>query len=211
MIKVLLADDHPVFRDGIRRILEREADIKVVGETDSGDKILALVAELKPDVLLLDISMPGPSHLAVLHDLKEREPRVRVLMFSGHDEAEYGISSLRHGASGFVSKSFRGPDLVEAVRRVHAGRRYVSEQLAEQLADGVDQDATLAPHLKLAARELEVLTMIASGLSLKEIGAKLNVSPKTVGGYRARILKGLGVSSNAEIVKYALEHDLVNE
>jgi len=211
VITVLLADDHPVFREGVRRILEREPDITVLGETDTGAKVLALLTELKPDILLLDISMAGPGHLAILRDIKERELRVRVLMFSGHDEAEYGIPSLRSGASGFISKSFKAADLVEAVRHVHSGRRYVSPDLAEQLAAGVDQDTKLAPHLKLASKELEVLTMMASGMSLKEIAAKLDINPKTVGSYRARILEGLGVTSNAEIVRYALEHDLVRE
>ncbi len=211
MINVLLADDHPVFREGVRRILERETDIKVVAETDTGAKVVALLVEFKPDILLLDISMAGPGHLAILRDIRERDLRIRVLMFSGHDEAQYGIPALRSGAAGYVSKSFKAADLVEAVRRVHSGRRYVSPDLADQMAEGLDQDAKLAPHLKLQAKELEVLTMMASGMSLKEIAAKLESNPKTVGGYRARILRGLGVSSNAEIVKYALEHDLVRE
>lgn len=211
MINVVLADDHPVFREGVRRILEQEPDIKVLAETDTGDQVLALLAELKPDILLLDISMAGPGHLAILRDIKEKELRVRVLMFSGHDEAEYGIPSLRSGAAGYMSKSFKAGELVEAVRHVHSGRRYVSGDLAEQLAEGVDPDAKLAPHLMLAARDLEVLALMASGLSLKEIAAKLDINPKTVGSHRVRILERLGVRTNAELVRYALEHDLVRE
>jgi two-component system invasion response regulator UvrY len=211
VITVLLADDHPVFREGARRILEREPDIRVVAETDTGARVLALIAELKPDILLLDISMAGPGHLAILRDIKEKDLRVRVLTFSGHDEAQYGIPALRAGAAGYISKAFKPAQLVEAVRHVHSGRRYVSADLAEQLAEGADQDATLAPHLMLAARELEVLTMMASGMSLKEIAAKLDINPKTVGSYRVRILEGLGVKTNAELVRYAVEHDLVRE
>jgi two-component system invasion response regulator UvrY len=211
VIKIVLADDHPVFREGVRRILEREPDIKVVAETDTGDKVLALLTKLRPDILLLDISMAGPGHLAILSDIKEKALRVRVLMFSGHDEAEYAIPALRLGAAGYISKSFKAGDLVEAVRHVHSGRRYVSPDLAEQLAAGVDLSAKIAPHLMLAARELDVLTMMASGLSLKEIAAKLDINPKTVGSDRVRILEGLGVKTNAEIVRYALEHDLVRE
>ena len=209
MIRVLLADDHPIFREGVRRILERTPEVKVVAETDTGETVVELTKELQPDVLLLDISMPGPGHLAILRDLKAAALRTRVLMFSGYDEAEYGIPSLRSGAAGYIMKSFTAAELVEAVRRVHAGRRYVSSSLAEQLAAGLDRDSDLAPHLRLSTRELEVLTMMASGMSLKEIAAKLDINPKTVSSYRARILEKLDVKTNAEIVRYALEHDLV--
>jgi DNA-binding NarL/FixJ family response regulator len=209
VIRVLIADDHPIFREGVRRILDRTPEVKVVAETDSGDKVIALVNEHQPDVLLLDISMPGPGHLAILRDIKEAALRVRVLMFSGFDEAEYGIPALRSGAAGYIMKSFTATELVEAVRRVHAGRRYVSPSLAEQLAAGLDKDSDLAPHLRLSTRELEVLTMMSSGMSLKEIAAKLDINPKTVSSYRARILDKLGVKTNAEIVRYAIAHDLV--
>ena len=209
MIRVLIADDHPIFREGVRRILDRTPEVKVVAETESGDKVIALVKEHQPDVLLLDISMPGPGHLAILRDIKEAALRVRVLMFSGFDEAEYGIPALRSGAAGYIMKSFTATELVEAVRRVHAGRRYVSPSLAEQLAAGLDKDSDLAPHLRLSTRELEVLTMMSSGMSLKEIAAKLDINPKTVSSYRARILDKLGVKTNAEIVRYAIAHDLV--
>jgi len=211
VIRVLLADDHPIFREGVRRILERTPEVKVVGEVDTGDRVVQLVRDVTPDVLLLDISMPGPGHLAILRELKEGDLRVRVLMFSGYDEAEYGIPALRSGAAGYIMKSFTAAELVEAVRRVHSGRRYVSPSLAEQLAAGLDRDSDLAPHLRLSTRELEVLTMMASGMSLKEIAAKLNINPKTVSSYRARILEKLGVKTNAEIVRYALEHDLVQK
>ena len=209
MIRVIVADDHPIFREGVRRILDRAPEVKVVAETDSGDNVIALVKEHQPDVLLLDISMPGPGHLAILRDVKEEALRVRVLMFSGFDEAEYGIPALRSGAAGYIMKSFTASELVEAVRRVHAGRRYVSPTLAEQLAAGLDKDSDLAPHLRLSTRELEVLTMMASGMSLKEIAAKLDINPKTVSSYRARILEKLGVKTNAEIVRYAIAHNLV--
>ena len=210
MIRVLIADDHPIFREGVKRILERAADVKVVGEIETGVGVIELAKSTEADVLLLDISMPGPGHLAILRDIKEGAPRVKVLMFSGHDEGEYAIPSLRSGAAGYIMKSFTAPELVEAVRRVFAGRRYVSPTLGEQLAAGLDQDTMVAPHLRLSSRELEVLMQMARGMSLKEIAAKLDIDPKTVSSYRARIIEKLNVKTNADIVKYAIAHDLVD-
>lgn len=211
MIRVLIADDHPIFREGVRRILERTPEVQVVAELDNGHKVVETAKELKPDVILLDISMPGPGHLAILRVVKEELPRSRVLMFSAHDEAEYAVPALRNGASGYLMKSFTAAELVEAVRRVHSGRRFVSPSLGEQLAAGLDQDSDMAPHLSLSARELEVLTMMARGLSLKEIAGRLDINPKTVSSYRARILEKLDVKTNADLVKYALAHDLIGE
>jgi DNA-binding NarL/FixJ family response regulator len=209
MIRVLVADDHPIFRDAVRKVLQHAPEIEVVGELDKGDRVVETAIGAKADVVLLDITMPGPGHLAILREMKEQLPRAKVLVFSGHDEEEYAIPAIRAGAAGYMMKSFSASELVEAVRRVHTGRRYVSEALGEQLAAGLDRDADLAPHLRLSARELEVLTMMAAGLSLKEIAGKLEINPKTVSSYRARILEKLGVKTNAEIVKYAMAHDLV--
>jgi len=211
VIRVLIADDHPIFREGVRRILERTPEMQVVAELDNGNKVIETAKELKPDVILLDISMPGPGHLAILRLVKDELPRSRVLMFSAHDEAEYAVPALRNGASGYLMKSFTASELVEAVRKVYAGRRFVSPSLGELLASGLDQDTDMAPHLSLSARELEVLTMMARGLSLKEIAGKLNINPKTVSSYRARILEKLEVKTNADLVKYALAHDLIGE
>jgi DNA-binding NarL/FixJ family response regulator len=168
-------------------------------------------ADGKVDVLLLDITMPGPGHLDVLRQIKEQLPRLRVLMFSAHEEGEFAIPALRSGASGYLMKSFTAAELVEAVRRVHVGRRYVSAGLGEQLAAGLDEDSDLPPHLRLSARELEVLTMIADGLSLKEVAARLDINAKTVSSYRARILDKLSMKTNAELVRYALNHDLAGK
>ena len=208
MIRVLIADDHPIFREGVRRILERTPEVQVVGEVDHGDRVVAAARDGRVDVILLDITMPGPGHLEVLRRLRDEMPRLRVLMFSAHEEAEYAIPALRNGASGYLMKSFTAAELVEAVRKVHIGRRFVSESLGEQLAAGLDDDTGMAPHLRLSARELEVLTMVSDGLSLKEIAARLAINAKTVSSYRARILDKLAMKTNAELVRYALKHDL---
>ena len=211
MIRVLIADDHPIFREGVRRILERTPEITVVEEVDNGDAVVKAATDGKADVILLDITMPGPGHLEVLRQIKLNLPRARVLMFSAHEEGEFAIPALRSGASGYLMKSFTAAELVEAVRRVHIGRRYVSAGLGEQLAAGLDEGSDLPPHLRLSARELEVLTMIADGLSLKEIAARLTINAKTVSSYRARILDKLAMKTNAELVRYALQHDLAGK
>jgi DNA-binding NarL/FixJ family response regulator len=210
MIRVLVADDHPLLREGVKRVLERAPDITVAGEVDTAERVVETARTIQADVILLDLSMPGPSHLEVLASLKEALPRAHTLIISGHDEAEHAIPALRAGAAGYLMKSFAPGELLEAVRRVHAGRRYVSSSLGEQLAAGLDRDAGIAPHLRLSSRELEVLTMLASGMSLKEIAAKLDINPKTVTSYRARILEKLEVKTNADLVRYALAHDLSN-
>jgi two-component system invasion response regulator UvrY len=210
LIRIVIADDHPIFREGVKRILSHVAEALIVGELDNGDKVAATARDAKADVVLLDISMPGPGHIAILSALHEQAPRAKALVFSGHDEGEYAIPALRAGAAGYIMKSFTPDELVEAVRRVAAGRRYVSASLGEQLAAGLDKGAEMAPHLLLSSRELEVLTMISKGLSLKEIAARLGINPKTVSSYRARILDKLAVKSNAEIVKYAMAHDLAD-
>jgi len=211
VIRVLIADDHPIFREGVRRILERTPEIQVVGEVDNGEAVLDAARDGEADVILLDITMPGPGHLEVLRRLKEQLPRARALMFSAHDEEEYAIPALRSGAQGYLMKSFTAAELVEAVRRVSIGRRYVSGGLGEQLAAGLAEDSNLPPHLSLSARELEVLTMISDGLSLKEVAARLQINAKTVSSYRARILDKLSMKTNAELVRYAMNHDLAGQ
>jgi len=206
-----MADDHPVYREGVRRVLERTAaEVQVVGETASGEDVAALSQQQQADVVLLDVTMPGPGYLAVLKALRESSPRSRVLVVSGHDEAEYAVPALRAGAAGYIMKSYRPGELVEAIRRVHAGRRYVSPDVADQLAAGIGgEDDGQPPHHKLSARELEVLVLIAGGTSLKEIAARLDINAKTVSSYRARILEKLGMTTNAELVRYAIQHDLI--
>lgn len=211
MIRVVLADDHPVYREGIRRVLERTPDMQVVGETASGDDIAALAREHQADVVLLDVTMPGRGYLAVLKELRETAPRARALVVSGHDESEYAVPSLRGGAAGYFEKSHGPWELVDAIRRVHAGRTWVSPDVAGRLATGLGSEGGEGPpHHKLSARELEVLVVIAQGVSLKEIAARMDISPKTVSSYRARILEKLGVTSNAELVRYALQHELIS-
>jgi DNA-binding NarL/FixJ family response regulator len=204
-ITVLIADDHPLLRDGMRRLLTAEGDLAVVAEVDTGDAVPAAVAESRPDVVLLDIGMPGPAYTRVVRDLVTRFPATRVIVVSGCDEREYAVPALRAGAAGFVSKANPSGELVAAVRRAHAGGRYVSDALAQILADGV-AGAALPGEGALAPREREVLALFGEGLGLQQIGARLGLSPKTVSTYRARLLEKLDLHSTAELIRFALTH-----
>jgi two-component system invasion response regulator UvrY len=207
--RVLIADDHPVVREGVRRILQGAAEMEVVGEVGRSDEVLEAARRLKPDVLILDIGMPGPSYLEVLAALPAASRGTRALILSAQPEEEQAVLAMRGGATGYLTKGYSPPDLIEAVRRIATGRRYVTAALAERLALGVIEEAEKPPHEQLSRRELEVLKLLAGGLSLKEIAGRLGVSPKTVSSFRARVLEKMGLRTNADLVRYALEHRLI--
>jgi two-component system invasion response regulator UvrY len=207
--RVLIADDHPVVREGVRRILQRASEMEVVGEVGRMDEVLEAAQRLKADVIVLDIGMPGPSYLEALAALPKASPGTRALMLSAEPEEEYGVRSLKAGALGYLTKDYDPPELIEALRRVAQGRRYFSAALAERLALGAVGGADKPPHEQLSNREFEVLRLLAGGLSLKEIAARLDVHPKTVSTFRARLLEKMGLKTNADVVRYALEHRLI--
>lgn len=211
MTRVLIADDHPVVREGVRRILQGAAEMEVVGEVGRSDEALEASRRLKPDVLILDITMPGPSYLEVLAGLPAACAATRALILSAQPEEEFAVRALKGGATGYLTKGYAPADLIDAVRRIAAGHRYVTPAVAEQLASGLVDGAaeTRAPHEQLSNREFEVLRLLAGGLSLKEISARLGVSPKTVSSFRARVLGKMKVRTNADLVRYALEHHLI--
>jgi two-component system, NarL family, invasion response regulator UvrY len=210
MIRVLIADDHPIVREGIRRILERAPDVAVVAEAGDADGVLRVLDGARPDVLLLDVAMPGPGFLELLAAVGERAPRARVLVVSAHPEDQFAVRALRAGAAGYLSKGHEPAELLEAVRRVHAGRRFISPDLAEKLVAELDRPAGREGHHRLSRREFEVLCLIGEGLSLKEIGARLEVNPKTISSYRARILEKLELKNTADLIRYALAHGLLS-
>lgn len=209
MTRVLIADDHPVVREGVRRILQGAAEMEVVGEVGRADEVLEAVRKLKPEVLILDIGMPGPSYLDVLAALPAAGAGTHALILSAQPEEEYAVRALRGGATGYLTKGYSPPDLIEAVRRVATGHRYVTTALAEQLVLGVVEETAKLPHEHLSNREFEVLRLLAGGLSLKEIAGRLGVSPKTVSSFRARLLEKMSLKTNADLIRYALEHRLI--
>lgn len=209
MIRVVVADDHTVVREGIRRILERSSDIRVVAEATSGDEVIAALKQSPVNVLLLDIEMPGPDFTSVIQSAHEMDPRLRVLILSVHPEEQFAIRALRAGAAGYMTKDYSTEQLTGAIRRVAEGRKYISDSLAELLAIGLDRDLETPLHESLSDREHQVLRLLSKGKSLKEIAAQLAVNPKTVTTYRTRVLQKLGLKTNADLVRYALENDLL--
>lgn len=207
MVRVIIADDHPLMREGIKRVVSGAGGMEVVAEAGDGDRLLAAVADVSADVVLLDISMPGMGCLEILRRLRAEHARLGVVVLTAHAEEGYAVRMLRAGASAFLTKGCPPAELTEAIRRAAEGRRYVSASTAEKLADALGGDAA-APHAALSDREFEVLRLMAKGLGVKQIAARLGISPKTVGTYRSRIREKLGVRSFTEALRYALREGL---
>ncbi len=208
MIRVVIVDDHPIVRKGLRQTLSETGDIEVSGEAGSASEFQSLPAQTPCDVLLLDIALPGRSGLDILADVKSQRPRLPVIILSNHSEVQYAVRALKGGAAGYLTKVSAPEELITAIRRVASGRRYVSPAFAEQMAELLAGDAEVPPHERLSARELEIFRMIARGMKPHEIAETLHLSVKTVGTYRFRILQKMNVSSNAELARYAAERGL---
>lgn len=208
MIRLLIADDHPIVREGLRRIAEEEPGIAIAAEASSASQALARLKDTTLDVVLLDVSMPGPSFIEVLQTVRRDYPSVRVLVLSVHPEDQWAVRALRAGASGYLTKDHSPEQLIEAIRKVYRGGKYVSSTLAERLATGLEAGGTGASHEVLSDREFEVLRALGSGLSVKEVGASLGLSPKTVSTYRARVLEKMQHRSNADLVRYVSDNGL---
>lgn len=209
MIRVLLADDHAVVRRGLTQILSETGDIQIEGEASSGDELRALAQSKRWDVAILDIHMPGGNGIELLKELRRDNPKACVLVLTGYLEAEYGVRAVRAGAAGFLTKEGAPEQLIEAVRKVAAGGKYVSPELAEALASVVAGEAGWAPHERLSDREFEVLKALAQGRTVSQIGQDLQLSVKTVSTHRTRILRKMNMSTNAELMRYAMTHGLV--
>lgn len=216
MIKVILCDDHALVRRGIRDTLSDASDIEVVGEAGDYGELRTLMRTLAEhaspcDVLVLDINLPGRSGLDVLRVLKDEGSAVKVLVVSMYPEDQYAIRALRAGAFGYVNKGGDPQLLVQAVRTVAQGRKYVTPEIAQMLVESLTAPAPEQAHDKLSDRELQTLVMIASGKRLSDIAEELMLSPKTVSVYRARVLEKLGLSNNSELTVYAIRNGLVGD
>jgi two-component system, NarL family, invasion response regulator UvrY len=209
MLRILLADDHAMFRSGLRRILEAELPGASVGEVATTAELLEKVGQGAWDVLLLDISMAGQNSLNVLPTVRERHPRLPVVVLSMYGDRQFVIQALRAGASAYLTKERAPEELLRAIRSVLAGRRYVGDDLAVQLADHLAAGGTASPHESLSPRELEIFLLLAAARSVSEIAAQLELSVKTVSTYRSRILEKMALRSNAELMQYAVRHGLV--
>lgn len=210
MIKILIADDHPIVRRGLRQILAEEPDVGVVGEAGTAQKVLELVRKQHWDVVVLDITLPGKSGLDVLKELKQERPKLPVLVLSVHPEEQYAVRVLRAGAGGYMTKEKAPEELIKAITKVLQGGKYLSESLAEKLAFDLETDAERPLHETLSDREYQVMLMIASGKTATQISKKLHLSVKTISTYRARILEKMRMKSNAELMRYAIQNRLID-
>jgi two-component system, NarL family, invasion response regulator UvrY len=210
MIKILVADDHTIVREGLKQIVGEVGDMMVADEAGNGQEALAKIREGDYDVVLLDISMPGRSGLEVLKDIRAERPKLPVLILSMHSEEQYAVRALRAGASGYLTKASAPDELIGAIRKVSRGRKYVTASLAEKLALELDVDTHKPPHETLSDREYQVMLMLAAGKSVTEIADELCLSVKTISTYRSRILDKMNMKKNTELMRYAIENGLVD-
>lgn len=211
MIRVLVVDDHTIFRSGLRKLLSDEADMRVADEARDVGEMLTKLRGAPFEVVLLDVSMTGRSGLEAMPSLRAEFPKMPVLLLSMYPAEQYAVVALRAGASGYLTKDAEAEELIHAIREVAAGRRYLSSIAAQRLLlQTASADDDQPPHHKLSAREHQVMLMIAQGISLTDIGKKMFISVKTVSSSRTRILRKLGVESNAELVMYAIRHKIVH-
>jgi two-component system invasion response regulator UvrY len=209
MIKILIADDHAIVREGLKRIVAETADMVVADEATNGHEVLDKVSNNEYNVVILDISMPGRGGVDILKQLKGQRPHLPILILSMHPEEQYAVRVLKAGAAGYLTKESAPDELITAIKRVSSGRKYVSSSLAEKLAFDLERDTELSYHETLSDREYQVLCMIASGKRAQEIAEELCLSVKTVSTYRSRILEKMKMKNNAELMRYAIKHELV--
>lgn len=210
MIRIFIADDHAVVREGLKHILSEMPDVLIAGEAGNGQEVLKKVGRNEYDLILLDIAMPGRDGLEILKDLKLQKPKLPVLILSMFPEEQYALRALKSGASGYLTKDSIPDELIKAVRKILKGGKYISSSFSEKLLFSFDNDAEKPIHETLSDREYQVLRMIASGRTLQSIADELSLSVKTVSTYRSRILEKMGMKNNAELTHYAIKRNLVD-
>ncbi len=209
MIRIVIADDHTLMREGLKRIFEGNDEITVVGEAIDGFSVINQVRKGGFDMLLLDLSMPGRSGIDLIRQIRTEAPKLPILVLTMYEEEQYAVRSIRAGAQGYLTKESAGDQLVNAIKKVASGRPYISMEVAEQLALGIMTPEKEMPHTQLSDREFEVFNLLASGKSITDIGAQLHLSVKTVSTHKSRILTKMRMHSLAEIVQYAVTHNLL--
>jgi DNA-binding NarL/FixJ family response regulator len=209
MIRIVIADDHTIMREGLKRILDGAEDVEVVGEAVDGFEALAQVRRGGFDLLLLDLSMPGRSGVDLIHQIKDEAPKLAVLILTMHEEEQYAVRAIRAGAQGYVTKESAGTQLVSAIRKVASGRPYISMEVAEQLALNIMLPHEKLLHEQLSDREFEVFSMLVGGKSITDIADALHLSVKTVSTHKTRIMLKMGMNSLSDMVQYAVAHRLL--
>ncbi|MFA7242923.1 MAG: response regulator transcription factor [Sulfuricellaceae bacterium] len=211
MIRILIADDHSIVRHGLKQIVEESGEMRVVAEAANGADALHKMREIACDVVLLDISMPGKNGIDVLKQIKEEKPKLPVLILSIYPEDQYAVRLIKAGASGYMTKESAPMEVVEAVRRVAGGKKYISPAVAEMLANGIGSPEEKRPHETLSDREYQIFLLFASAKTATEIADALALSVKTVSTHRSRILEKMHLRNNAEMMHYAIENNLVQQ
>ena len=210
MVRIVIADDHTIMREGLKRILDGAEEVDIVGEATNGFEVLSLVRLGGFDLLLLDLSMPGRSGVDLIRQVRSEAPKLAILILTMHEEEQYAVRAIRAGAQGYLTKESAGTQLVGAIRKVALGRPYISTEVAEQLALNIMAPSEQLLHKQLSDREFEVFTLLVSGKSITEIANGLHLSVKTVSTHKTRIMQKMGMSSLSEMVQYAVAHRLLS-
>jgi DNA-binding NarL/FixJ family response regulator len=211
LIKIVIADDHAIVREGLKRIVSSAEGLEVVGEAANGIEALQRVRELQFDVLMLDLSMPGRSGMELIKLAKAEKPRLRILVLSMHQEMQYAVRAIKSGASGYLTKESAPALLEQAIRKIAAGGAFISAEVAEQLALGAMPGSAAIPHESLSNREFEVFRLLAAGVSVTGIAGQLNLSVKTVSTHKANLMQKMSLNNSSELVRYAIRHGLTDE
>jgi two-component system invasion response regulator UvrY len=209
MIKIIIADDHAIVREGLKQIISDVSDMVVTGEAASGHEVIDKIHKNNYDVVVLDISMPGANVLDVIKEIKRQRPDLPILVLSIHPEEQYAMRVLKAGVSGYLTKKSAPDELITAIRKVSKQKKYISTSLAELMVSGLSKNYKNQPHEVLSDREHQIMCLIASGMSAKEIAEKLGLSGKTVSTYRSRVLRKMNMKNNTEFTHYAIKHKLV--
>jgi DNA-binding NarL/FixJ family response regulator len=211
MIRVIIADDHTIVREGLKQLLSVESDLQVVGEARDGHEALRIVRGTDFDVLLLDMSMPGKGGMELIRQVKSEKPRVRILVLSMHAEHQYAVRAIKSGASGYLTKDSASTQLLSAIRKVASGGAFISAEVAEQLAHSAMPHAEGPLHASLSDREYQVFQLLVAGTSVSDIAQQLNLSVKTVSTHKARLMEKMGLANQTELVRYAIKHQLIDD
>ena len=209
-IRIVLADDHAIVREGLKRIVGDVPDFTVAGEAADGTEVMRVVRELEFDLLVLDLSMPGRSGMELIKLAKAEKPRLRILVLSMHQEMQYAVRAIKSGASGYLTKESAPAQLEQAIRKIAGGGAYISAEVAEQLALGAMPGGERLPHESLSDREFEVFRLLVAGEAVSDIAGKLNLSVKTVSTHKANLRQKLGLANQTELVRYAIKHGLAD-